>query len=212
MRREARSFIGKKIAHAAEHAFVFAALGSFCERARCGTSDQTQYETWLHQLLPHYRRKQPVSELVRVSFAGSTVPWEELGVVSEIVASLMQIPKSKIRFTTLADSAAVIRPPGSRRRCKQRFVSAWLAFERGWGGIAERFGGLMGVRQRRTRRSPAGCPQRAERSPAGSWPRCVGFLVLPSSACPAGCHATTAGGARAPAQGGLHRVAFAFTP
>jgi len=67
---------------------------------------------------------------------------------------------------------------------------------RDWGVIAERLGGLMGVRQRRSWRFPTGCRQRAERCPAGSWPLRVVFLVSPSASCPAGCHAATAGGAR----------------
>jgi len=58
------------------------------------------------------------------------------------------------------------------RRYKRRFGSVWP-----WlGVIAEGLGGLMGVRQRRSRRFLAGCRPRVERFPAGSWPL---HVVLP---------------------------------
>ena len=52
-------------------------------------------------------------------------------------------------------------------------------FSRGWGLIAARFGGLMGVRQHRSLQFPAGGRQRVERSPARSWPHRMVLRVSP---------------------------------
>jgi len=60
-----------------------------------------------------------------------------------------------------------------------RALVGFARFGRGWGVIAERLGGLMGVRQRRSWPFPTGCRQRAEHFPAGSWPLRV---VLPGFA------------------------------